>query len=458
MTIRSSKRMATLNHAPLIGLEVVESRLRYGCCEVLNWYALSEGPLREAVWARHPQIASEVIRIHAFDRGTPDPVAEWPRFAGYIQAVLNSGAVPMITFTRFKAPVSNPHNRRWFANRCGDVVWNCIQRWGEDAVRDWYWSVWTKPNSPWDSPGMTFESYRAIYESVAEKIVRSFGRSLGDRKPLIGGPSVDGFQPFWFDWIWRFVDEIDNALIGFVSWHRYSEWRAQGKWRSATDAHAFGSLVMSRTSEYCTMARAVHRVLQGRNILNVCGELNAHAHYSPNVSGGFNQGSFGAAYYVSALLQLIKGGADLELRWSGSDARGGPFGVMDADGRPNCVFFAKMLFVHLVRRGAKICFARNPQTAQRKLETARVEDPEGNEAVIIVHKGSERTWISLEDLGLQVPRTGHLLSVDTSGQGRVTRGAIEEGIGFDGYGVAMATSCIPAALGINVGEAAGQLA
>jgi len=215
---------------------------------------------------------------------------------------------------------------------------------------------------------------------------------------------------------------------------------------------------MSRTSEYCTMARAVHRVLEGRNILNVCGELNAHAHYSPDVSGRFNQGSFGAAYYASSLLHLIKGGTDLELRWSGSDTMGGPFGVMDAEGRPNCVFFAKMLFVHLVRRGAKVYFARTGETMKRKLDVARVEDPEGNEAVIIVHKGSERIWISLEDLGLLVPRTGHLLSIDTSGQGRVTRGAIEEGIGFDGYGVAMATSCIPAALGINVGEAAGQLA
>ena len=180
---------------------------------------------------------------------------------------------------------------------------------------------------------MTFENYRAIYESVAESILRWLGDALGDAKPLIGGPAVDGFQPFWFDWIWRFVNEIDNALIGFVSWHRYGEWREPGEWRSAPDPAAFQPLVMSRTSEYYSRARAVSRALRGRNILNVCGELNAHAHWDPAVSAFFNQGPFGAAYYASSLLQLVRGGADLELRSSGSDD-GGPFGAVDGEAVP----------------------------------------------------------------------------------------------------------------------------
>src|SRR5262249_49853928 len=149
-------------------------------------------------------------------------------------------------------------------------------------------------------------------------------------------------------------------------WHRCSEWRSRGEWRSARDAAAFTALVMSRTSEYCTMGRAVERVVRGRNILNVCGELNAHAHYDVNVSGPFNQGTFGAAYYAASLLQLIRGGTDLELRWSGSDAP---------------VFLAKMLVAHLVPRGSRLRIASAPW-----LDSASVEDPDGNDAAIIVHK------------------------------------------------------------------------
>ena len=75
---------------------------------------------------------------------------------------------------------------------------------------------------------------------------------------------------------------------------------------------------------------------------------------------------------------------------------------MDAEGNPNCVFHAKLLFVHLVRRGAKVHFVPTDRSAQRKLEAARVEDPEGNETVVLVHKGSTPTRFSLVDLGLPI--------------------------------------------------------
>src|SRR5262249_40570868 len=159
-----------------------------------------------------------------------------------------------------------------------------LQEWG-DQVRDWYWSVWTKPNSQWDNPGMTFEKYRAIYEDVAQTIAHFLGRRLHGRNLRIGGPSVDGFQPFWVDWVWRFVDEIEPELIGFVCWHRYGEWRLPGEWRSAANPASFSSRVLSRTSECHNMARALRRMLGEREILNVCSELNAHAH--PDVSHAF---------------------------------------------------------------------------------------------------------------------------------------------------------------------------
>jgi hypothetical protein len=437
--------------------EVYESRLRYGCCEVLNWEAFSDGPFRDTLWAQHRLIASEVIRVHVFDRGTPDPLKEWPKFARYIQAVLNSGAVPMITFARSKAPFDSTHNRRWFANRCGEVAWNCLQHWGDDAVRKWYWCLWTKPNSQWDNPGMTFESYRGIYEEAAGKIVASFRDAACRDKPLIGGPSIDGFQPFWFDWIWRFVEEVDPGLIGFVSWQRYGDWRAPGEWRSAPNAAAFDSLVMSRTPEYRVMAGALQRMLRGRGVLNVCSELNAHAHYSAEVSARLNHGAFGAAYYAASLLQLIRGGADLELRWSGSDAAGTAFGLMDSAGRPNHVFFAKMLFVHFVRRGSTVCLSLSGQGG-KWLDAASVENADGSAAVLLINKHRKRTVVSLEECGLRVSKDASVLKLDASAQARIVSTPIDQIVEFDGYGVAVATERVPATLVAHVTDAAGQLA
>jgi hypothetical protein len=434
-------------------IEQVESRLRYGCCEVLNWEGFSQGPHKEAIWARHRLIGSEVIRVHLFDKATPDPFKEWPAVARLIQAILDAGAVPMITFARSSPPFDSAHNRRWFANRCGEVVWHCIEQWGAEVVGKWYWSVGTKPNSQWDNPGMTFASYRAIYEETAERIVRAFGDSVRTRKPLIGGPAIDGFQPFWFDWIWQFLDEIDESLIGFVSWHRYSEWRARGEWRSADEDAPFASLVLSRVHDYCTMARTVQRALKGRAILNVCGELNAHAHYDPNVGSRFNQGMFGAVYYAAALLQLIRGGAELELRWSGSDAAGLSFGLMDATARPNHVFLAKMLFARLVPRGSTVRIAP-PHAAGRWLDAAEVEDGEGHRTVILIHKRNAKAAFAVEQLGLHPPAAGQLLKLEE--RGGIVSAPIDGPVEFDGYGMAVATNHVSAVPLSYLSHGAGQ--
>ena len=58
------------------------------------------------------------MRIFVFDKPVPDPVWEWHLFAGYVQAVLDTGAVPMITFAKFPAPHDDPRNLRTFVARC----------------------------------------------------------------------------------------------------------------------------------------------------------------------------------------------------------------------------------------------------------------------------------------------------------------------------------------------------
>ena len=154
-------------------------------------------------------------------------------------------------------------------------VCRCIERWGGETVCEWYWCVWNEPNNTWITGGLlTFEHYRRIYEEVAQAVIKWLGPYLGGRRPLIGGPAIEGFTPGWWDWAWRFVNEIDNALIGFLDWHRYAEWRNLGQQGAPLNEATYRSLMASQALDYQFRARAIGQQTSGREILNICGELN----------------------------------------------------------------------------------------------------------------------------------------------------------------------------------------
>ncbi len=229
---------------------VDRSRLRYGINEATGWHDFANGSHQDQISEYLRAIQTQIVRIYAFDSWTPNPVSDWPAFTRYVNAVLKAGATPMITFVRFRPPFGNPRMIQWFAQRCGDLVWSCIEQWGGHVVRDWYWCVWNEPNSSWTNPGLTFELYHQIYLEVAHKILRWISPYLDGRRVLIGGPAIDTFQPFWMDWLWRFVHETDNSLIGFVLWHQFGEWRAPRDWGAPQEPMIYRRLIMSRTRVY----------------------------------------------------------------------------------------------------------------------------------------------------------------------------------------------------------------
>ena len=65
-----------------------------------------------------------------FDKPVPDPFKEWHWFAAMLQAVLDAGAKPMVTFAKFHPPFDNPANIRNFVARCREIVWGCLEQWG----------------------------------------------------------------------------------------------------------------------------------------------------------------------------------------------------------------------------------------------------------------------------------------------------------------------------------------
>jgi hypothetical protein len=415
--------------------QMVRSRLRYGVNESTGWHHFADGPHRVEIGNCLRAMGTQIIRIYVFDRYTPNPVKDWPGFARYVEAVLAAGATPMITLSRFRPPFDNVGVLRWFAQRCGELVWNCIEQWGGDVVREWYWCIWNEPNSPWLNPGLDFDHYRRIYTEVASEMRRWLEPCAGDRRILIGGPALDTFQPFWQDWLWRFVHEIDDTLIGFVLWHRFGEWRAPAEWSAPRQQNIFLDLLMSRSWEYADTAAMVRELVQDRGILNICGKLNANAHLERRASG-CNQTMFGAVYYVLALLHLIHGGADGELYWMGTDA-GGSHGLWDQEGHATPAFRAKQLIAHTIRPGDEILIEED-RRRPGELILVRVRRPGGERATLIVHAAYRRQSYRLAELTSGASPKALIRQLDEAAPMQATSHGAEN-ISFDGFGIAVVT-------------------
>ena len=105
-------------------------------------------------------------------------------------------------------------------------MWGCLEQWGGEEVKDWYWCVWNEPNNPDIGGDITYAQYRRIYEELAAGVLALLEPHLDGRKARFGGPAIDGTQrAFWMDWIAQLVADLDDRMLGFVSWHMYADWR-----------------------------------------------------------------------------------------------------------------------------------------------------------------------------------------------------------------------------------------
>ena len=424
--------------------------LRYGFNEIYGWWHSSRGKHSAQVRRRLRLMDTKVMRIFAFDQPVPHPVRDWGLFAAYVQGVLDAGAVPMITFAKFPAPYDKPEHIRDFVSRCGDLVWNCLEQWGGEAVRDWYWCMWNEPNNLIVGGDLTFEQYRVIYEEVAGAVIPLLEPHLGGRKPLIGGPAIDStHRLYWLDWIARLLTEVDDRMVSFVSWHRYGDWRPAvpsaslglEMWGSpdAPGGEVFERLLMAQTSVYEATARSVGHLLNGRGIANFCGELNAISHHEQYYTLGLNQNAFGGAYYASALINLIRGGAELEMRWTATAHEHDAYGLVGMDGAPKPACLAKQIFAEHVRFGDWVRFPVGPAGAA-EADAIVAWDESGRYSGVFVNTSARPLELTpcAWDAGLSACET--VLRVDGATGERIARDAFDGRIRIEGYGVAVVTN------------------
>jgi hypothetical protein len=340
------------------------------------------------------------------------------------------------------------------------VVWGCLEQWGGEKVRDWYWCVWNEPNNYHVGGALSFAQYKRIYEEVAHIVRRLLEPYLDGRKLRIGGPALCGFQNYWQDWISGLVNEVDESLVGFVSWHHYADWRPVVPSASvgfdlkgepeAPSGPAYRALLMAQTPQYEMRARAVARILDGRNIENICGELNTVVHHNHDFVGGLNQNAFGAAYYASALIHLIRGGADLEMRWTAT-AHDDAYGLLTMQGEPTLACLAKELFAQHVRHGDWVSFPDHSPD-RPEIDAVVAWTDAGRLSGVFVNTGARAHVLTVADWDPELAQCQETLRLDTGTGERIVREPFNGTVRLDGYGVAVvSTAPSPALLAARPG-------
>jgi hypothetical protein len=205
---------------------------------------------------------------------------------------------------------------------------------------------------------------------------------------------------------------------------------------------------MAQTPQYETRARAVARIIGDRDILNVCGELNTVVHHNHHFVGGLNQNAFGAAYYASALIHLIRGGADLEMRWTAT-AHDDAYGIMTMEGVPTAACLGKQLFAQHVRRGDWVSFpGRHAQHPDIDAIVARADGgSDGRISGVLVNTGDKPQMLAIADWDPELIRCREVLRLDAGTDGKVVREPCNGLVQLDGYGLAVVSTAPSWAIG-----------
>ena len=266
-------------------------KLRYGFNEIDGWAAFAMGEHRAQIRRRLRLMGTQVIRVFVFDKPVPDPFKEWHWFAAVLQAVLDAGAKPMVTFAKFHPPFDNPANIRDFVapllrdrlglpravgRRGGEgLVLVRLERAEQSGYRRRCHLRAVSPHLRGGGrgcPGAAGAASRRPQGQArrARPSTARNGRSGWTGLPSSSPTSTTGCSASSTGTCTRTGGRRCRARPSNVKL-----WGAP----DAPNGAVFEALAMAQTPQYEARARGVARLLHGRDILNVCGELNTVAHH-----------------------------------------------------------------------------------------------------------------------------------------------------------------------------------
>ena len=178
-------------------------------------------------YVRFHDIFCDEIGIYKIDeRGIPR--YNFEKFDEIFDEILSSGLLPFFelsfcpsalkssdsTLCFYKANTSMPKSLALWKELIRTVTAHCVDRYGEECVKEWYFEVWNEPDLPFFEPRSTAEYFK-LYDAAAEGI-----KSVSE-KLRVGGPATSKCA-----WIDEFIGHIcakDNPekFCNFISAHAY---------------------------------------------------------------------------------------------------------------------------------------------------------------------------------------------------------------------------------------------
>ncbi len=133
---------------------------------------------------------------------------------GFMPKALTSGNTSIFLYNGLTSPPDDYGKWQWFIEK---FTAHCVERYGLDEVRQWFFEVWNEPDlggpsTPMGFWGGTMEDYFKLYEAAAK------GIKAVDHMLKVGGPATSNNK-----WIpeFRTFCRDNNVPLDFVSTHHY---------------------------------------------------------------------------------------------------------------------------------------------------------------------------------------------------------------------------------------------
>lgn len=209
------------------------------CVGSCHAYTALRADYREQLKKVHDELGFEYVRFHGLfnddmcvlkKKWNPDPtvidlVYNFVNSDNIFEYLLSIGMKPIVelgfmpegiasgtqTCFHYKGNVTLPIDYKYWSELIEKFTQHCVDRFGIDEVKTWYFEVWNEPNLDFFFAG-TKEDYFELYKHAA------FAVKKVDKSLRVGGPStsVNAWIPDMINYC-----ESNNVPLDFISTHHY---------------------------------------------------------------------------------------------------------------------------------------------------------------------------------------------------------------------------------------------